>query len=110
MQVYENQCSTTKDQQCTTVYDTTYEDKCQTEYVRLERGIGLDFKNAMLWPFCLLDLLIRICGGFQPVYNGGGGGVGGGHGGGHGGGGDGHIQPFIHGHNGLHRCVDTVGK
>ena len=34
MQVYENQCSTTKDQQCTTVYDTTYEDKCQTEYVR----------------------------------------------------------------------------
>ena len=62
----------------------------------------------MLWPFCLLDLLIRICGGFQPVYNGGGGGVGGGHGGGHGGGGDGHIQPFIHGHNGLHRCVDTV--
>ena len=34
MQVYENQCSTTKDQQCTTVYDTTSEDKCQTEYVR----------------------------------------------------------------------------
>ena len=32
--VYENECSTEKDQSCTTVYDTTYEDKCETEYVR----------------------------------------------------------------------------
>ena len=34
MQVYENECKTEKDQSCTTVYDTTFQDKCHTEYVR----------------------------------------------------------------------------
>ena len=33
-QVYENECTTEKDQSCTTVYDTTYEESCKTEYVR----------------------------------------------------------------------------
>jgi len=44
--VYENGCTTTKEESCTTVFDTHYEDKCHTAY-------------------------IRICGGFKPLGGGG---------------------------------------